>query len=87
MFWGDKKKREKEEEDAWAQEEKRQKKPSGPILSLDEHEHSITELTNRAAPSQSTQPSGKTPSSTSKDRVKPWKDKIAVPDPSHDEPL
>ena len=37
MFWGDKKKREKEDADAWALEEKRQKKPSRPILSLDEH--------------------------------------------------
>ena len=87
MFWGDKKKREKEEADARAQEEKRQKKPSGPILSLDEHEHSITELTNRAAPSRSAQPSGKTPSSVPKDQVRPRKDPIAVPDPSDDEPL
>ena len=87
MFWGDKKKREKEDADARAQEEKRQKKPSGPILSLDEHEHSITELTNQAAPSQSTQPSSKTPSSTPKDRVRPRKDPMAVPDPSDNEAL
>ena len=86
MFWGDKKKREKEDADARAQEEKRRKKPSGPILSLDEHEHSITELTNRATPSWSTQPS-KTSSSTPKDRVRPRKDPVAVPDPSDDEPL
>ena len=32
MFWGDKKKREKEDADAWAQEEKCQKRPSRPIL-------------------------------------------------------
>ena len=87
MFWGNKKKREKEDADTRAQEEKRRKKPSGPILSLDEHEHSITELTNRAAPSQSTQPSSKTSSSTPKDRVRPQKDPVAVPDPSDDEPL
>ena len=87
MFSGDKKKREKEDADALAQEEKRRKKPSGPILSLDEHEHSITELTNRAAPSRSTQPSSKTSSSTPKDRVRPRKDLVAVPDPSDDEPL
>ena len=87
MFWGDKKKREKEDADAWAQEEKHRKRPSGPILSLDEHEHSITELINQAAPSRSTQPSGKTPSSTPKDRVRPRKDPIAVPDPSDNEPL
>ena len=86
MFWGDKKKREKEDADAWAQEEKHRKKPSGPILSLDEHEHSITELTNRTTPSRSTQPS-KTSSSTPKDRVRPRKDPVAVPDPSDDEPL
>ena len=87
MFWGDKKKREQEEADAWTQEEKRRKKPSGPILSLDEHEHPITELTNWAAPSRFAQPSDKTPSSASKDRVKPRKDPRAVPDPSDDEPL
>ena len=87
MFWGDKKKREKEEADARAQEEKRRKKPSGPILSLDEHQHSITELTNQAAPSWPTQPSGKTPFSASKDRVRPRKDPMAVLDPSDDEPL
>ena len=87
MFWGDKKKREKEDADARAQEEKRRKRPSGPILSLDEHEHSITELTNRAAPSRSAQPSSKTPSSTPKDWVRPQKDLMAVPDPSDDEPL
>ena len=87
MFWGDKKKREKEDADARAQEEKRRKKPSGPILSLDEHKHSITELINRAAPNWSAQPSGKTPSSAPKDRVRPQKDPIAVPDPSNDKPL
>ena len=87
MFWSDKKKREKEDADARAQEEKRRKKPSGPILSLDEHEHSITELTNRAAPSRSAQSSRKTPSSAPKDRVRPRKDLIAVSDPSDDEPL
>ena len=87
MFWGDKKKREKEEADARAQEEKRRKRPSRPILSLDEHEHSITKFTNWAAPSRSAQPSGKTPSSTPKDRVRPRKDPIAVPDPSDDKPL
>ena len=58
-----------------------------PILSLDEHELSITELTNRAAPSRFAQSSGKTPSSASKDRLKPRKDPITVPDPSDDDPL
>ena len=86
MFWGDKKKREKEDADARALEEKCWKKPSRPILSLDEHEHSITELTNWATPSQSTEPS-KTSSSTPKDQVRPQKNRVAVPDPSNDEPL
>ena len=84
MFWGDKKKREKEDADARAQE-KCQKRPSRPILSLDEHEHSITELTNRAAPSRSAQSSGKTQPSAPKDRVRPQKE--PVPHPSDDEPL
>ena len=61
------------------------KKPSGPILSLDEHEHSITELTNRAAPSWSAQSSGKTQPSGPKDQVRPRKE--PVPDLSDDEPL
>ena len=87
MFWGDKKKREKEDADARAQEEKRRKRPSGPILSLDEHEHSIAELTNRATPSRSAQPSSKTPPSTPRDWVRPRKDPMALPDPSDDEPL
>ena len=86
MFWGDKKKREKEDADARAQEEKRRKKPSRPIPSLDEHEHSITELTNQATPSRSTQPS-KTSSSTPKDWIRPWKDPVAVPNPMDNEPL
>ena len=87
MFWSDKKKREKEDADAWAQEEKCWKRPSGPILSLDEHEHSIIELTNRAALSRSAQLSRKTASSAPKDRVRPRKDPIAVPDLSDNEPL
>ena len=86
MFWGDKKKREKEDADARAQEEKCRKRSSGPILSLDEHEQSITELTNQATPSRSTQPS-KASSSTPKDWVRPQKDPMVVPDPSDDEPL
>ena len=87
MFWGDKKKREKEDADARAQEEKHRKRPSGPILSLDEHEHSITELNNLATPSRSTQPSSKTPSFAPKDHLRPRKDPMAVLDPSDDEPL
>ena len=85
MFWGDKKKREKEDADARAQEEKRRKRSSGPILSLDEHELSVTELTNWAAPSRSAQSSGKTHPSAPKDRARPRKE--PVPDPSDDEPL
>ena len=85
MFWGDKKKREKEDADARAQEEKHWKRPSRPILSLDEHEHSITELINWAAPSRSAQSSGKTQPSAPKDRARPRKE--PVPNPSDDEPL
>ena len=86
MFWADQKKREKEETDARAQEEKHRKKPSEkPILSLDEHEHSISDLTNWATPSRFAPSSGK--SSASKDRAKPRKDPMTIPDPSDDEPL
>ena len=86
VFWSDKKKREKEDADARAQEVKRRKRSSRPILSLDDHEHSVSECTNRATPSRSTQPS-KASSSTPKDRVRPRKDPMAVPDPSDDELL
>ena len=44
-------------------------------------------LTNQAAPSQSAKPSSKTQSSAQKDRVRPQKDPIAVPNLSDDEPL
>ena len=57
-YWGDPL-RKKEDAEAHKQEEDRhQKKLSGPVLSLDEHEDPISVLTSRAAPSQSSEPSG-----------------------------
>ena len=85
MFWGDKKKNRKRKQTLRLKRRSVGRNPPG--LFLDEHEHSITELTNRAAPSRPAQPSGKTPSSASKDWVRPRKDPKAVPDPSDDEPL
>ena len=60
-YWKDPE-REKEDAEAQKQEEKCQKKFSGPVLSLDDHEDLVATLTNRAAPSQVSQP----PSVTSK---------------------
>ena len=49
--------RKKEDAEAQKQEEARcRKKPSGPVLSLDEHEHLIGVLTSRATLSRSSEP-------------------------------
>ena len=68
------------------QEEKHQKKSTGPILSLDDHEDSVTGLMKRAAPSQVSQPLNKASSSSSRDRGKVWV-KHPPADQSDDEPL
>ena len=52
------------------QEEKCQKKSTGPILSLDDHEDSVTDLMKRAAPSRVSQPPNKASSLSSKDQGK-----------------
>ena len=69
LFWGDPE-RGKEDAEARKQEEKRRKKSTGPVLSLDDHEDSVTDLMNRAAPSRVSQPPNKASSSSSRDRGK-----------------
>ena len=66
LFWGDPE-RGKEDAEACKQEEKCRKKSTGPILSLDDHEDSVTDLMKRAAPSRVSQPPSKASSSSSKD--------------------
>ena len=69
LFWGDPE-RGKEDAEARKQEEKCQKKSTGPVLSLDDHEDLVTDLMKQAAPSRVLQPPNKTSSSSSKDRGK-----------------
>ena len=86
LFWRDPK-RGKEDAEAHKQEEKHRKKPTRPVLSLDDHEDSVTNLTSRAAPSRVLQPPGKAPSTSSKDWRKTRREHMPVANPSDDKPL
>ena len=86
LFWKDLE-RGKEDAEAQKQEEKHQKKFSGPALSLDDHEDLVATLTDRAAPSQVLQPPSKAPSVSSKGRDKTRREIPPVADTSDDEPL
>ena len=57
-FWGDPE-REKEDAEARKQEEKCLKKSTGPVLSLDDHEDSVSDLMKWATLSQVSQPPNK----------------------------
>ena len=54
LFWKDPE-RGKEDAEACKQEEKRRKKSTGPVLSLDDHEDLVTALTSQATPSRVSQ--------------------------------
>ena len=66
LFWGDPE-RGKEDAEVHKQEEKCRKKSTGPVLSLDGHEDSVTNLMKWAAPSRVSQPPSKASSSSSRD--------------------
>ena len=85
LFWGDLE-RGKEDAEVHKQEEKHQKKSTGPILSLDGHEDLVTNLMKRAALSQVSQPLNKASSSSSRHRGKVWL-KHPPADQSDDKPL
>ena len=85
LFWGDEA-RGKEDAEARKLEEKCQKKSTGPVLSLDDHEDSITNLLKRAPASRVSQPSSKASSSGSKDWEK-VRGKHPPANPSDNEPL
>ena len=85
LFWGDNV-RWKEEAEAHQLEEKHQKKSTGPVLSLGDHEESIASLLKRAPASRISQTSSKASSSSSKHREKVW-GKHPPTDPLDDEPL
>ena len=50
-YWEDDERKKEDEESCSQEEERHRKKPSGPVLSLDEHKESVTLLTSKAAPS------------------------------------
>ena len=85
LFWKDPE-RGKEDAEARKQEEKCQMKSTGPILSLDGHEDSVTDLMKRAPLSWVSQPPSKVSSSSSRDRGK-VRLKHPPTDPSDNEPL
>ena len=85
LFWGDPE-RGKEDAEVHKQEEKHRKKSTGPVLSLDDHEDSVTDLTKRATLSRVSQAPNKASSSSSKDRAK-VRVKHPPTDQSDDEPL
>ena len=85
LFWKDPE-RGKEDVEAHKQEEKCQKKSTGPVLSLDSHEDSVTDLMKWAAPSWVSQPPSKASSSSSRDLEKVQL-KHPPADQSDDEPL
>ena len=85
LFWGDPE-RGKEDAEVRKQEDKCRKKPTGPILSLDDHEDSVTDLMKWAALSRVSQLPNKASGSGSKDRGKVWA-KHPPTDQSDDEPL
>ena len=57
-YWEDDERKKEDEESHQSEEERHHKKPTGPILSLDEHKESVTVLTSKAAPSQVSQAPG-----------------------------
>ena len=85
LFWKDDA-RGKEDAEAHKLEEKRRKKSTGPVLSLGDHEESITNLLKRAPPSRVSQPPSKAPSSSLQHREKA-RGKHTPGNPSDDDPL
>ena len=58
-YWEDpERNKEDEESRRWEEERCQKKKPSGPVLSLDEHEESVSLLTSKAVPSRVSQAPG-----------------------------
>ena len=78
--------RAKEDEEAHKQEEKRWKKPTGPVLSLAEHKDTVSDLIKRTAPSWVSQPTDKASTSGSQDQAKA-RVKHPMPIESDNEPL
>ena len=89
-YWEDDERKKEDEESHWQEQERHQKKPSGPMLSLDEHEELVTLLTSKASPSQVSQRSGLPPCAPSEGKQSRSKVRRASPvlfNSSEDEPL
>ena len=89
-YWEDDERKKEDEESHWWEEERHQKKPSGPVLSLNEHEESVTLLTSKAAPSRVSQAPGlptRTPSEGKRSRSKVQQASPVWFNSSEDKPL
>ena len=89
-YWDDDERKKEYEESCWQEEERCKKKPSGPVLSLDEHEESVSLLTSKAVPGRVSQGSGLPPCTQSEGKWSRSKVRRASPiwyNSLEDEPL
>ena len=89
-YWDDDERKKEDEKSCQREEERCKKKPSGPMLSLNEHEESVSLLTSKAAPSRVSQGSGLPPCAQSEGKRSRSKVRRASPvqyNSSEDEPL
>ena len=89
-YWDDDERKKEDEESHWWEEERHKRKPSGPVLSLNEHEESVSLLTSKAAPGRVSQGSGLPPHTQSEGKQSRSKVRRASPvwyNSSEDEPL
>ena len=89
-YWEDDERKKEDEESHQREEERHQKKPTGPMLSLDEHEESVALLTSKATPGRVSQGSGLPPCTQSegkRSRSKVWWASPVWFNSSEDEPL
>ena len=89
-YWEDDERKKEDEESCQREEERCQKKPSGPMLSLDEHEKPVTLLTSKAAPSWVSEGSRlppRAPSKGKRSRSKVWRASPVQFNSSEDKPL
>ena len=89
-YWEDDERKKEDEESHWQEEKRHQKKPSGPVLSLDKHKELVMLLTSKAAPSWVSQGSGLPPHAPSEGKRSRSKVQRASPvrfNSSEDEPL
>ena len=89
-YWDDDERKKEDEESCQWEEERCKKKPSGPVLSLNEHEELVLLLTSKTAPGQVSQGSGLPPHTQSegkRSRSKVWRASPVQCNSLEDEPL